>query len=200
MDVYDKLDVAWRPGQAPGGSPHPIVRGDQAMILGAHASSTSDLLASTPDAPLWDAPLPSFVAGRAPHYYVPGFAGLSLAAALTPESPKARIGAALYRRVLSPEGSLVVADAYGGAILSRGLYDDPRFKETRFGALRATFAQQVLARTQMLNLVVADSTTPPEFRAAVQKALVGQASTRAVLAEVKQLFDAKEEAARRTLR
>ena len=170
------------------------------MILGAHASSTSGMLVNTPDAKLWDVPVPSFVSGKTPHYYVPGLAGLSLAAALKPDSVKAKIGAALYWLVLSPEGSLIVADNYGGAILSKGVYESPRFKETRFGALRATFAQQVLGRTQMLNLVVADSTTQPGFRAAVMKALSGQAATKAVLAEIQQLFDLKEEEAWRNLR
>jgi ABC-type glycerol-3-phosphate transport system substrate-binding protein len=169
------------------------------MILGAHANNTTGQMTNFPDARLWDTPLPSFVAGAAPHYYVPGIAGLSLAASLEPGGSRARIGAALYRLVLSPEGSLVVADNYGGAILSRGLYESPRFKETRFGALRATLAQQVLPRTQMLNLVVPDSTTQPGFRAAVTKALSGQVSTKAALAEIQQLFDVKEEAAWRTL-
>lgn len=200
VDVYDKLDVAWRPGQAPAGSPGPLIRGDLAMVLGAHASNTSGQMINWPDVKLWDMPLPSFVPGKTPHYYVPGIAGLSLAAALKPDSAKAKIGAALFRLVLSPEGSLVVADNYGGAILSRGLYESARFKETRFGALRANLAQQVLPRTQMLNLVVADSTTQPGFRAAVQKALAGQASTKAALAEIQQLFTVKEEEAWRNLR
>jgi hypothetical protein len=169
------------------------------MLLGIHAGQTGGLLIGNPDARLWDAPLPSFVAGKPPHYYVPGIAGLSLAASLKPDGTKAQVGAALYRSVFSPEGSLVVANTYSGAILSRGLYEDPRFKDTRFGALRAGFAQQILSKTVMLNLVVADSTTQPGFAEAVVKALSGTLAPKAALAELQQLFTVKEEEAWRTL-
>jgi hypothetical protein len=136
--------------------------------------------------------MPSFAPGKEPHYYVPGIAGFSLAAALKPDSVKAKIGATLYRMVLSPDGSMILANSYSGGILMNSVYTDPRFKDTTFAAFRARLPQEVLARTLMLNLVTPDSTTQPDFAANVLKALNGVLSVKAALGEIQSLFDVKE--------
>jgi ABC-type glycerol-3-phosphate transport system substrate-binding protein len=198
VDASERLGVAWRPGQAPAAS-NLLGQGLAAMRLGAGAYELSSIVTSFPDIRAADLPLPAFATGRPVHYYIPGIAGFSLAATLKPDGAKAKIGAALYQLMLSPEAAVLVAATYSGAILVKDLYANPRFKETPYGALRADFAQQVLAKTVMLNLVTSDSTTQPDFAAAVGKVLAGELPVKAGLAAIQQLFDQKEEAAWRTL-
>jgi hypothetical protein len=97
--------VAWRPAQAPAAATNQLAQGYAALRAGAGAYELSGIVLNFRDIPAADAPMPPFVAGRQPHYYVPGIAGFSLAAALKPDSARARIGAALYRSMLSPAPS-----------------------------------------------------------------------------------------------
>jgi ABC-type glycerol-3-phosphate transport system substrate-binding protein len=179
VDAAERAGVAWRPAQAPAAATNQLAQGYAAMRAGAGAYELSGIVLNFRDIAAADAPMPPFVAGRQPHYYVPGVAGFSLAAALKPDSAKARIGAALYRLMLSPEAALLVASTYSGAILVKDLYASPGFKETPFGANRADFASQVLGRTVMLNLVTSDSTTQPDFLAHVGKVLNGEVPVKA---------------------
>jgi hypothetical protein len=100
---------------------------------------------------------------------VPGVAGFSLAASLKPDGVKAGIGVALYRLVLSPDGSKSLAKGDSGGILVNGVYSDPRFKDTTYTAWRANLARGALSEWVMLNLVMPNSTTQPDFAANVQK-------------------------------
>jgi hypothetical protein len=199
VDATSKLGVTWPAAQAPAGMKEPIGQGYASLMAGAGAYQLSGYPQSYPDVKVGDVPAPGFVAAKPAQYYVPGIAGFSLAALLKPDSMKAKIGAAYYRLLFTPDASLLVADNYSGAILTRGLYTDPRFSDTRFAAQRSTFAEQVIARAVIKSLVVADSTTQPDFAKEVQTVLAGDASVKSGLAALQELFSAKEDEAWRTL-
>ncbi|HEX2325299.1 MAG TPA: extracellular solute-binding protein, partial [Chloroflexota bacterium] len=111
LDLYDKHSVAWR--RQPDGIKDAMGEARAAMIIhGAYAMS--NYVKTYPDVKLADQPLPAFVAGKTPNYYEHQIAGYALSALLTPDSPKARIGAAFYRDLLSPEGMRALANEYSG--------------------------------------------------------------------------------------
>jgi maltose-binding protein MalE len=192
LDTYDKHAVVWR--EAPPGTGNALGEGRAGMIFGQGAFSLSGYAVSHPDVKLVDVPLPSFVPGRQPHYYLPGIAGYSLSALLKPDDPKTRLGVAFYRHLLAPERAMALADQYSGAILLKSVYSDPRFKGTRFGAVRAKLPEQIISKTLMLTMA-ADL----DFGAQYNQVIAGELSIKAALGDMQQQFTAREEEARRAL-
>ena len=192
VDLYDKHAVTWR--TAPPGVANALGEGHASMALhGAYA--LSGFAASHKDTKLADQPLPAFVASKQPTYYLPEISGFALSALRKPDDPQTKVGAALYRELYSPEGAMALANEYTGAILLKGMYTDPRFKDTRFGAARAKFTEQVVSKTVMINSIAADAT--PLLTATFNKVLAGELSVKAALADLQQTVSVKEEEALR---
>jgi ABC-type glycerol-3-phosphate transport system substrate-binding protein len=194
LDLYDKHRVAWR--TAPAGTSNGIGQGTAAaQLVGPYSIST--IWQSYPDmsGTVLDQPLPAFVPGRPPHYYLDGIHCLTLSAALKPDDPRARIGAAYLKLLFSAENRMrTQANDYSGAILNYKLYADPKFKETRFGAIRGSeFVDKVIKRTVILNPAASPGPGPQWT-----KVLNGQLSIKAALAELQQVHQTAEDEALRS--
>jgi ABC-type glycerol-3-phosphate transport system substrate-binding protein len=191
LDLYDKHQVAWR--TAPAGSRSPMGEGrSAAQLVGAY--SLSGLWQSHPDTQILDQPLPAFVAGRQPNYYLNEISGTSLGGYLKPDDAAARIGAAFYTFLYAAENRIKVqANEYSGAILNPQVYADPRFKETRFGPQRTEFAEKVIKRTTMLL-----PAATPGIGDQWTKVVKGELSISAALAEAQHLHQNAEEEALRS--
>jgi len=192
LDLYDRHAVAWR--KAPEGVRNPIGEGRAAMQIDG-AFALSSLAASHPDTPLADQVRPGFVPGRPQHFFENGISGYALSALLRPDAPKARIGAAFYRELLSPDSALIRAENYSGAILIKGLYLDQRFKQTAFYAARAKFSDQVISKIKIMNMAA----NPVNITIYVNKIIDGQLSIKSALLDMQQKFTSEEEEARRNL-
>jgi ABC-type glycerol-3-phosphate transport system substrate-binding protein len=189
VDLYDKHAVTWR--QAPPGVGEALGEGHASMVI-TGPFSLSGYRATHPDVKLEDRPLPGFVPGKVPIYYEPQLAGYSLSALLKPEDVKARIGAAYYRHLLSPENAIMLANEYSGCILIRGLYESPAFKQSTFGTVRADLPQTTIAR-----IVLIHTGADPGFGTQLNKIIAGELSIKAALAEMQQLYSVAEEEALR---
>jgi ABC-type glycerol-3-phosphate transport system substrate-binding protein len=193
LDLYDRHRVAWR--TAPAGTTSPMGQGRAAaQLVGPYA--ISGLWQQFPEmaSVLLDQPLPSFVPGKQPSYYLTGFSGLTITAALKPDDPKAKIGAAYLKHTYSAENRLrTQANDYSGAILNDAVYADPRFKETKYGAIRGQeFVERVLKRTVILNPAASPGPGPQWT-----KVLNGQVGIKAALAEMQQVHQQAEDEALR---
>lgn len=192
LDLYDKHNVAWR--KQPDGIKDAMGEGRSATIIhGAYA--LSNYVKNFPDVRLVDQPMPSFVTGKAPNYYEHEIAGYALSALLKPDDPKAKIGAAFIRDLLTPEGARALATEYSGAILSKNVYADPSFKDTTFGATRAKLPEQIISKMVLMNMAA----PPGDFGAHVTKVVNGELSIKAALQDMQQLYTANEETARRNM-
>ena len=100
-DVYDKHAVAWKQAPQPGDA-----LGEQraAMVIQG-AFAISGYLTSHKDTfpKLVDKPMPAIVPGKTPSYYEHEYSGYALSALLKPDDMKARIGAAFYKEMLTPD-------------------------------------------------------------------------------------------------
>ena len=144
---------------------------------------------------LADQPLPAFVAGKAPTYYEHQIAGYALSALLAPDSPKARIGAAFYRDLLSPEGMRALANEYSGAMLARSVYTDPGFKDTAYGPIRSKLPEQIISRMVLMTMAA----NPEAFGAHLTRVVNGELSVKGALTEMQQLYTQQEDEARRNM-
>jgi ABC-type glycerol-3-phosphate transport system substrate-binding protein len=190
LDLYDRHQVAWR--TAPSGSTSPMGQGlASAQIVGPY--SISGLWVSNPDVKVLDQPMPAFVNGKQPNYYLVGFSGMALSSALKPDSPAARIGAAYYKFLYTPENRIKTqANEYSGAILNYDVYTRPDFKQTKFAEVRQDFVEKVIKRT-----VLPNPAASPGVSAQWTKVLQGQLGIPAALAELQQVHQTAEDEARR---
>jgi hypothetical protein len=166
------------------------------VIQGAY--SISGYLTSHPDTykKLVDQPMPAFVAGKTPTYYEHEYSGYALSALLKPDDVKARIGAAFYKELLSPDSLIARANEYSGAILAKGVYADPRFKDTTFGAIRAKLPEQVISRMVFMTMAV----RPEGLQEHLDGVVKGQTSIKTALANAQQKFQTQEDEARLHMR
>jgi ABC-type glycerol-3-phosphate transport system substrate-binding protein len=194
LDLYDKHAVAWR--QNPPGVSNPLGEQRTATTI-AGAFSISGYVTSHPEVfpKLVDQPLPAFVPGKTPNYYEHEYSGYALTSLLKPDDGKAKIGAAFYRELLSPDWLIARANEYSGAILAKGVYSDPRFKDTTFGAVRAKLPEQVISKMLFMTMAV----RPEEAQAEINKVVAGQTSIKGALSELQQQFQSKEDDARRNM-
>ncbi len=192
LDLYDKHNVAWR--KQPDGIKDAMGEARAATIIhGAYA--LSNYVKNYPDVKLVDQPMPAFVNGKSPNYYEHEIAGYALSALLKPDDPKAKIGAAFFRDLLTPEGARALASEYSGAILSKDVYSDPSFKDTPFGAARAKLPEQIISKMVLMTMAA----QPGDFGAHVTKVVNGELSIKAALQDMQQTYTAKEEEARRNM-
>ncbi|MGH2370887.1 MAG: hypothetical protein ACRDI2_22140, partial [Chloroflexota bacterium] len=192
VDLYDKHRVAWR--KTPEGVKSPLGEGrTAAQIHGVYGLSS--LASSHPDVQLADFPLPAFVAGKTPNYYEHTVSAYALSPLLRPDDMASKIGAAFYRELLSPDGLIVRANEYSGAILVKGLYTDPRFKDTTFGPVRAKLPEQVISKMRFMTMAV----RPEEAQTEINKVIAGETGIKAALAALQQQFSVGEEEARRNM-
>lgn len=194
VDLYDKHAVAWK--QAPPEVKNALGEQRAAMLIQG-AFSISGYATSHPDVfpKLVDRPMPAFVPGKAPNYYEHEYSGYALSPLLKPDDTKAKIGAAFYKELLSPDWLIARADEYSGAILAKAVYSDPRFKDTKFGAARAKLPEQVISRMIFMTMAV----RPEDGQQFINKVIAGQASVKSALAEMQQHFSVGEEEARRNM-
>jgi ABC-type glycerol-3-phosphate transport system substrate-binding protein len=192
VDLYDKHGVAWR--RQPEGIKDAMGEARAAMIIhGAYAMS--NYVKTYPDVKLADQPMPAFVAGKAPNYYEHQIAGYALSALLKPDSPKAKLGVAFYRDLLSPEGMRSLANEYSGAMLARSVYADPGFKDTTFGPIRAKLPEQIISKMVLMTMAA----NPEAFGAHLTRVINGELSVKAALSEMQQLYVQQEDEARRNM-
>lgn len=192
LDLYDKHNVAWR--KQPDGIKDAMGEARSAMIVhGAYA--LSNYAQQYPDIPLQDQPMPGFVNGKTPNYYEHEIAGYGLSALLKPDDMKARVGAAFIKDLLSPEGARALADQYSGAILSKSVYADPSFRQTKFGAVRAKLPEQIISKMVLMTMAA----DPGAFSAHITKVINGELSIKAALQDMQQTYTAKEDEARRSM-
>lgn len=191
LDLYDRHRVAWR--TAPSGSTSPMGQGiASAQIIGPY--SISGLWVSNPDVKTLDQPMPAFVAGRQPNYFLVGFSGMALSSALKPDRPAAKIGAAYYQYVYTAENRIKTqANEYSGAILNYDVYTHPDFKNTKFAPVRQDFVEKVIKRT-----VLPAPAASPGVAAQWTKILNGQLGIPAALAELQQVHQHAEDEALRS--
>jgi ABC-type glycerol-3-phosphate transport system substrate-binding protein len=190
LDLYDKHGVTWR--KPPDGVKDALGEGQAAMSM-TGPFALSGYVKSFPDVRLEDRPLPGFVPGKAPNYFEPELAGYSLSALLKPDEPKTRIGVAFLRHLLAPDNAMLLANEYSGAILVKGVYEDPRFKDTTFGAVRARLPEQIISKI----VLIPTGANPYDFGTQINKVVAGELSIRAALAEAQQIFNTQEDDARR---
>jgi ABC-type glycerol-3-phosphate transport system substrate-binding protein len=190
LDLYDRHRVAWR--TAPAGTTSAMGQGlASAQMIGPY--SISGLWVSHPDVKNVDQPLPGFVNGKAPNYYLVGFSGMALSSALRPDSPAAKIGAAYYKFVYSAENRIKTqANEYSGAILNYDVYAHPDFKQTKFAELRTDFVEKVIKR-MFLPAPAASPGVGPQWT----KVLNGEYGIPAMLAELQQVHQTAEDEALR---
>jgi ABC-type glycerol-3-phosphate transport system substrate-binding protein len=191
VDLYDKHGVTWR--RPPDGVRDALGEARAAMSM-TGPFSLSGYRKNFPDVKLEDQPLPGFVPGRQPAYFEPELAGYSLSSLLTPNDPKTTLGIAFLRHLLSPDNALLLANEYSGCILIKGLYEDPRFKQTTFADARARMPEQWINRIVLIPAAGANSY---DFQQHINKVVAGELSISAALAEAQQAFNVKEEEARR---
>jgi ABC-type glycerol-3-phosphate transport system substrate-binding protein len=142
-----------------------------------------------------DVPMPGYVAGKPVHYFQRGIAGYSLSPLLKGNDVKTQIGAAFLRHLLSPDGALGIADNYSGVILIKSAYDDPRFKQTRFGPVRANYPQQVIGKMVILGHGADDA----DFAEVMTKGLRRQLSVKELFQQLQQTATQREAEAQRNL-
>ena len=195
VDLYDKHGVAWK--QAPPEIKDALGEQRAATIING-AFSISGYATSHKDTfpKLVDQPLPGFVPGKAPNYYEHEYSGYALSSLLKTDDMRARVGAAFYRELLSPDSLIARANEYSGAILAKAVYADPRFKDTTFGPIRAKLPDQVISRMQFMTMAV----RPEEAQAYLNKIIAGETSLKSALAEMQQFFQTKEDDARQNMR
>lgn len=192
LDLYDKHNVAWR--KQPDGIKDAMGEARAATIVhGAYA--LSNYVKNYPDVRLVDQPMPAFAAGKTPNYYEHEIAGYALSALLKPDDPKAKIGAAFFRDLLTPSGARALANEYSGAILSKNVYADPTFKDTTFGPVRAKLPEQIISKMVLMTMAA----PPGDFGAHVTKVVNGELSIKAALQDMQQTYTTKEEEARRNM-
>jgi ABC-type glycerol-3-phosphate transport system substrate-binding protein len=191
LDLYDKHRVAWR--TAPPGTTSSMGQGlSSAQIVGPY--SISGLWISNPDVKTLDQPMPAFVTGKQPNYYLVGFSGMALSAALRPDDMRAKIGAAYYKYVYTAENRIrTQANEYSGAILNYDVYTRPEFKSTKYAPVRQDFVEKVIKRTIMPNPAAS-----PGVGAQWTKILNGQLGIKSALAELQQVHQTAEDEALRT--
>ena len=191
LDLYDRHQVAWR--TAPSGTTNAMGQGTaSAQVVGPY--SISGLWVSHPDVKIVDQPMPAFVNGKQPSYYLVGFSGMALSSALKPDSPAARIGAAYYKFLYTAENRIKTqANEYSGAILNDDVYTHPGFKTTKFAPLRQDFVEKVIKRT-----VLPGPAASPGVGAQWTKVLQGQLGIPAALAELQQVHQTAEDEALRS--
>lgn len=191
LDLYDRHRVAWR--TAPPGTTSAMGQGlASAELIGPYA--LSGLWVSHPDVKLLDQPMPAFVAGRQPSYYLVGFSGMALSAALRPDDMAAKIGAAYYKYLYTAENRIrTQANEYSGAVLNYNVYTHPEFKNTRFGSARQDFVEKVIKR-----MVLPNPAASPGVGPQWTKVLTGQLGIKAALAELQQVHQTAEDEALRT--
>jgi ABC-type glycerol-3-phosphate transport system substrate-binding protein len=194
LDLYDRYRVAWR--TAPPGTTNAMGQGTAAaQLVGPY--SISSIWQSFPDmsGKILDQPLPAFVPGKQPNYYLDGLNCMTLTAALRPDDVKAKIGAAYMKLLFSEENRMrTQANDYSGAILNYKLYTDPKFKETKFGAIRgAEFVEKVIKRTVALSPAASPGPGPQWT-----KVLNGELGIKAALAELQQVHQTAEDEALRS--
>jgi ABC-type glycerol-3-phosphate transport system substrate-binding protein len=194
VDLYDKHAVAWK--QNPPGVSNALGEQRAAMNI-AGAFSLSGYATSHPETfkLLLDQPMPGFVPGKPPNFYEHEYSGYALTSLLKAQDVKARIGAAFFSELLSPDWLIVRANDYSGAILAKGVYSDPRFKDTTFGAVRAKLPEQVISRMIFMTMAV----RPEEAQAEINRVIAGETSLKAALTELQQQFSTKEDEARRNM-
>jgi ABC-type glycerol-3-phosphate transport system substrate-binding protein len=195
QDVYDKHNVAWK--TAPADVRDALGEQRAAMVIQG-AFAISGYVTSHPDTykKLVDQPMPAFSAGKTPSYYEHEYSGYALSALLKPDDMKARIGSEFYKTMLSSDGLIQRANEYSGAILAKGVYSDPRFKDTTFGPIRAKLPDQVISKLRFMTMAV----RPEEGQDFINKVINGQASVKAALGEMQQHFQNKEDDARRNMK
>ena len=126
-------------------------------------------------------------------WHLVGFSGMALSAALKPDSPAAKIGAAYYKFVYSAEQRIKTqANEYSGAILNYDVYSSPDFKKTKFAELRTDFVEKVIKR-MFLPAPAASPGVGPQWT----KVLNGEYGIPAMLAELQQVHQAAEDEALR---
>jgi hypothetical protein len=120
---------------------------------------------------------------------------MSLTAALRPDDVKAKIGVAYMKLLFSEENRMrTQANDYSGAILNYKLYTDPKFKETKFGAIRGVeFVEKVIKR-----MVIMSPAASPGPGPQWTKVLNGELSIKAALAEAQQVHQTAEDEALRS--
>ena len=190
LDIYDRHRVAWR--AAPAGTTNAMGQGlASAQMIGPY--SISGLWVSNPDVKILDQPMPGFVNGKAPNYYLVGFSGMALSSAVKPDSPAAKIGAAYYKFVYSAEQRIKTqANEYSGAILNYDVYSSPEFKQTKFADLRTDFVEKVIKR-----MFLPAPAASPGVSAQWSKVLNGELGIPAMLAELQQVHQTAEDEALR---
>ena len=186
LDFYDRHRVAWR--TAPPGTTSAMGQGlSSAQMVGPY--SISGLWVSHPDVKLFDQPMPAFVAGKQPNYYLVGFSGMALSAALKPDDMRAKIGAAYYKFVYTAENRIKTqANEYSGAILNYDVYTHPEFKNTKFAPVRQDFVEKVIKRT-----ILPNPAASPGIAAQWTKILNGELGIPAALAEIQQVHQTAED-------
>ena len=186
LDLYDRHRVAWR--TAPPGTTSSMGQGiASAQIVGPY--SISGLWISHPDVKIFDQPMPGFVNGKAPSYYLVGFSGMALSSVLKPDSAAAKIGAAYYKFVYSAEQRIKTqANEYSGAILNYDVYTHPDFKGTKYAPVRQDFVEKVIKRTT-LPAPAASPGVGPQWT----KVLNGEYGIPAMLAELQTVHQAAED-------
>jgi hypothetical protein len=158
-----------------------------AQMIGPYA--ISGLWVSHPDVKILDQPMPAFVAGRQPNYYLVGFSGMALSSALRPDDSRAKIGAAYYKFLYTAENRIKTqANEYSGAILNDDVYTHPDFKSTKFAPVRQDFVEKVIKRT-----ILPNPAANPGVDAQWTKILTGQLGIPAALAELQQVHQTAED-------
>jgi ABC-type glycerol-3-phosphate transport system substrate-binding protein len=197
VDLYDKHGVAWKAKQAPAEVKDALGEQRAAMMFhGAYAISGYATSHKDTFPKLVDQPLPGFTPGKAPNYYEHEYSGYALSALLKPDDMRARVGAAFYRELLSPDSLIARANEYSGAILAKAIYSDPRFKDTTFGPIRAKLPEQVISKMLFMTMAV----RPEQAQAYLDKVVNGETSLKSALAEMQQFFQTKEDEARQNMR
>jgi ABC-type glycerol-3-phosphate transport system substrate-binding protein len=195
LDLYEKQGVMWKNAPADVkdalGQGRTALKIDGAYSISGYATSYPDIFPS-----LKDQPMPAFVAGKVPNYYEHEYSGYALSALLKPDDTKARIGAAFYKELLSPDSLIARANEYSGAILVKGVYADPRFKDTKFGPIRAKLPDQVISKMLFMTMAV----RPETFQTQIDNIIAGKQSIKSALADAQQQFQNQEDEARANMR
>ena len=193
LDLYDRHRVAWR--AAPPGTVSAMGQGiASAQMVGPY--SISGLWVSNPDVKILDQPMPAFVSGKQPNYYLVGFSGMALSSALKPDDVRAKIGAAYYKFVYTAENRIKTqANEYSGAILNYDVYAHSEFKNTKFAPVRQDFVEKVIKRT-----VLPNPAASPGVAAQWTKILNGELGIPAALAEIQQVHQTAEDESLRSRR
>jgi ABC-type glycerol-3-phosphate transport system substrate-binding protein len=191
VDVYHQ-GTSWV--KMPAGVKQPLGEGRAAIEMGAGFYELSGDRTSYPHLELIDMPMPSFVPGKAPHYFQTAISGWALSALLKPGDEKTKASADFLRHIISPAESIAKADVYSGAILIQGVYTSPAFKTTTFGPVRTSLPNQVIANTLTMGMAV-----EPGFSTQMGKVIDGTMTIQAALADMQQQYSSKEAEARKQM-